>query len=138
MVSGALDIVALDRRDRRAPGRLPANPAAYFSYDAPGRAPCAGTVLVARDGHPDMPVPRRAAPRRADAHPSGNYLILRGAHANIVLAHLRRAVTIPALQDGKTRPLTWCPARLLVLGSSLVFSSGRYATGARRPRRKGS
>ncbi len=74
----ALDLVALDRL-------VPVNPAAYFIFNTPVLAPCAGTVLVARDGRPDMPIPHHD-----DAHPSGNYLILRGAQADIVLAHFQR------------------------------------------------
>ena len=81
----AIDVVALDRWGRRAQGLVPASPAAYFIFDTPVLAPCAGTVLVAQDGWPDMPVPRHD-----DAHPSGNYLILRGTQADIVLAHFRR------------------------------------------------
>ena len=81
----ALDVVALDRWGRRATGLVPSDPAAYFIFDTPVLAPCAGTVLVAEDGRPDMPVPRHDA-----AHPSGNYLILRGPQADIVLAHFRR------------------------------------------------
>ena len=81
----AVDVVALDRWGRRATGLLPASPAAYFIFDTPVLAPCAGTVLVAQDGRSDMPVPRHD-----EAHPSGNYLILRGTQADIVLAHFRR------------------------------------------------
>ncbi len=81
----ALDVVALDRWGRRAAGLVPTSPAAYFIYGTPVLAPCAGTVLLAEDGYPDMPVPRHD-----DAHPSGNYLLLRGAQADIVLAHFRR------------------------------------------------
>lgn len=81
----AIDVVALDRWGRRARGLVPTSPAAYFIFNTPVLAPCAGTVLVAQDGRPDLPVPRHD-----DAHPSGNYLILRGARADIVLAHFRR------------------------------------------------
>ena len=81
----ALDVVALDRWGRRARGLVPTSPAAYFIFNTAVLAPCAGKVLVAQDGRPDMPVPRHD-----DAHPSGNYLILRGARVDIVLAHFRR------------------------------------------------
>ena len=81
----ALDVVALDRWGRRARGLVPTSPAAYFIFNTPVLAPCAGTVLVAQDGRPDMPVPRHDA-----AYPSGNYLILRGTRADVVLAHFRR------------------------------------------------
>ena len=43
-------------------------------------------MLVAQDGRPDMPAPRHDD----NNNPSGNYLILRGAQADIVLAHFRR------------------------------------------------
>ena len=81
----AIDVVALDGWGRRALGIVPASPAAYFIFNTPVLAPCAGTVLVAQDGQPDMLVPRHD-----DTNPSGNYLILHGAQADIVLAHFRR------------------------------------------------
>ena len=81
----AIDVVALDGWGRRARGLVPASPAAYLIFNTAVLAPCAGTVLVAQDDRPDMPVPRHD-----DNHPSGNYLILRGARADIVLAHFRR------------------------------------------------
>ena len=83
--SYAIDVVALDRGGSRARGLVPTSPSAYFIFNTPVLAPCAGTVLVAQDGWPDMPVPRHD-----DANPSGNYLILRGTQADIVLAHFRR------------------------------------------------
>jgi hypothetical protein len=81
----AIDVVALDGWGRRARGLVPTSPTAYFIFNTPVLAPCAGTVLVAQDGRPDMPVPRHD-----EGYLSGNYLILRGARADIVLAHFRR------------------------------------------------
>ena len=83
--SHGVDLVALDRWVLRADGLLPADPARYEIFGRPVVAPCAGTVIVAIEGLPDMPVPQ------ADArHLAGNHVILRCAEADILLGHFHK------------------------------------------------
>lgn len=79
-----VDLVALDRWGFRADGIMPADPDRYVIFGRPVIAPCAGVVVAAVDGLPDMPVPQ------ADTdHLAGNHVILRCAGADILLGHLR-------------------------------------------------
>ena len=82
--SHALDIVAVDGLGLRAAGLRPADPAAYRIFGARVVAPCAGRVVVAADGMPDLSVPKTDVVNRA-----GNHVILRCGAADVVLAHLR-------------------------------------------------
>jgi murein DD-endopeptidase MepM/ murein hydrolase activator NlpD len=47
-------------------------------------SPCDGEIMVAVDGHPDMPVPQHDR-----AHMEGNHLIVSCGDVWVVLAHLR-------------------------------------------------
>ena len=82
--SYGIDIVKIDRFGLRAAGLLPAEPGAYEIYGATVLAPCAGEVVVAIDGLPDMRVPE--ADRN---HLAGNHLILRCGDVDVLLGHLR-------------------------------------------------
>ena len=77
------DIVKLDAFGFRARGVLPADPKAYAIYGARVLAPCAGQVLLAVDGLPDMQVPEVDR-----EHLAGNHVMLRCADADILLGHL--------------------------------------------------
>ncbi len=81
-----VDLVALDRWGFRADGIMPAEPSRYAIFGRPVITPCAGEVVAAVDGLPDMRVPQ------ADrAHLAGNHVILRCASADILLGHFRKA-----------------------------------------------
>lgn len=81
----AADIVALDDFGFRAEGILPARLEAYAIWDAQVASPCAGTVVTASDGLPDL------APGDMDpAHPAGNHVRLDCNGVHVLLAHLRR------------------------------------------------
>ncbi len=67
---------------------LPADPKAYGIYGARVLAPCAGLVLLAVDGLPDMRVPEVDRD-----HLAGNHVMLRwvdpNTNADVLLGHLR-------------------------------------------------
>jgi len=80
-----VDLIALDRWGLRAEGFMPADPQRYVIFGRRVISPCAGVVLVAVDGLPDMQVPQMDR-----AHPAGNHVILRGADVDILLGHFRK------------------------------------------------
>ena len=80
-----VDIVAIDGWGLRADGLLPRDPARYRIFGAPVLAPCAGAVIVAVDGLPDMAIPEVDAD-----HLAGNHVILRCGDLDVVLAHFSR------------------------------------------------
>lgn len=82
--SYGVDIVKLDAFGLRARGVLPADPKAYAIYGARVLVPCAGRVVLAVDGLPDMPVPETDR-----EHMAGNHVLLRCAEADVLLGHLR-------------------------------------------------
>ena len=82
--SYGVDIVALDGFGLRAQGLQPADPRAYVIYGARVLAPCAGLVLMAVDGLPDMRVPETDR-----NHLAGNHVMLRCAAADVLLGHLQ-------------------------------------------------
>ncbi len=86
--SYGVDIVKLDAFGLRARGVLPADPKAYGIYGARVLAPCAGHVLMAVDGLPDMQVPEVDRD-----HLAGNHVMLRcvapNTNADVLLGHLR-------------------------------------------------
>ena len=86
--SYGVDIVKLDAFGFRARGVLPADPKGYAIYGARVLAPCAGQVLMAVEGMPDMQVPEVDP-----AHLAGNHVMLRCAdptiNADVLLGHLR-------------------------------------------------
>ncbi len=80
----AVDLVKLDRWGFRSSGLQPSDPGAYYIYGTPVLAPCDGEVIVAVEGLPDMRVPEHDL-----QHTGGNRIILRGAQADVVLAHFQ-------------------------------------------------
>jgi Peptidase family M23 len=90
--SYGLDIVKIDCRRQtkgqrlgwRATGISPSDPAAYQIYGEPVFAPCAGKILQAIDGLPDMQIPQIDSVNR-----SGNHVILRCGDIDVLLAHFR-------------------------------------------------
>ena len=83
--SEGVDVVALDRFGLRARGVQPADPRAYRIYGARVLAPCAGQVVIAVDGLPDMQVPEVDR-----EHLAGNHVMLRCATADVLLGHLQQ------------------------------------------------
>jgi len=82
--SYGVDIVTIDRLGLRANGLQPAEPSAYRIYGAKVLAPCAGEIVSAVDGLPDMQVPEVDR-----AHMAGNHVTLRCGNADVVLGHFR-------------------------------------------------
>ena len=86
--SYGVDIVKLDALGLRARGVQPADPNAYRIYGVRVLAPCAGQVVLAVDGLPDMQVPEVGRD-----HLAGNHVILRCAdpntNADVLLGHLQ-------------------------------------------------
>jgi hypothetical protein len=82
--SYGVDLVKVDRWGLRASGVLPRDPRSYAIFGEPVYAPCAGTVVGARDGLPDLPVPEVDR-----INMTGNFVLLRCAQADVLLAHLR-------------------------------------------------
>ena len=92
--SRGVDLVRVDERGRRATGLLPADPAAYAIFGDTVVAPCAGRVVGAEDGHPDMPPPR---PDRA--HMAGNHVLLACDGAWVLLGHFQRGSLLASAGD---------------------------------------
>lgn len=82
--SYGVDIVEIDRFGFRANGIVPRDLAAYQIYGESVVAPCAGKIIRAIDGLPDMAIPTIDAVNR-----SGNHLILRCGDIDVLLAHFR-------------------------------------------------
>ncbi len=82
--SYGVDIVALNGFGLRARGLQPANPRDYFIHGARVLAPCAGQVVIALDGLPDMRVPDVDSD-----HLAGNHVLLRCSDADVLLGHLQ-------------------------------------------------
>lgn len=82
--SYGVDLVKIDRFGWRATGIAPRNLSDYQIYGEPVFAPCAGTILQAIDGLPDMQIPQIDAVNR-----SGNHVILRCGDIDVLLAHFR-------------------------------------------------
>lgn len=80
-----VDLVAIDSTGFRADGMLPKDPRRYRIFGAQVVAPCAGSVIVAVDGLPDMQVPVAD-----EQHLAGNHVILRCGDVDIVLGHFRQ------------------------------------------------
>ena len=83
--SYGVDIVALSGFGLRAQGLQPADPRAYVIYGARVLAPCAGQVVIAVGGQPDMRVPEVDSD-----HLAGNHVMLRCAEADVLLGHLQQ------------------------------------------------
>jgi len=90
----AVDLVAIDPWGLRASGVRPTDPAGYRIFGVVVVAPCAGHVVVAVDGFPDLPVPEIDSVHRA-----GNHVILRCEEVDVVLAHLRTTSLKVAIGD---------------------------------------
>ncbi len=83
--SYGVDLVAVDGFGLRARGVQPADPRAYVIYGARVLSPCAGEVVIAVHGLPDMRVPEVDSD-----HLAGNHVMLRCAEADVLLGHLQR------------------------------------------------
>jgi hypothetical protein len=84
-----IDVVAIDRWGLRADGLLPADPRRYLIFGRPVVAPCAGDVMIAVDGLPDMLVPRVDK-----VHLAGNHVILRCSGVDILLGHFGNGTVV--------------------------------------------
>lgn len=81
----ALDIIRIAPSGFPADGWRPTDPARYATFGTPLLAPCAGTVTVAVDGLPDMPVPEMDR-----EHLPGNFVVIDCGGFAVALAHLRQ------------------------------------------------
>jgi hypothetical protein len=84
-----VDIVQIGSWLGRADGLLPADPSRYYIFGRPVLAPCAGQVVVAADGRPDMVVPQHDP-----VSIPGNYVVLRCDDVDVLLAHFRKGSVI--------------------------------------------
>jgi hypothetical protein len=82
--SYGVDITKLNGVGLRARGVLPNSLTAYEIFGEPLHAPCAGEVVVAKDGVEEMTPPQMDRENMA-----GNHVILKCGSAWIVLGHLR-------------------------------------------------
>ncbi len=83
--SRGLDIIRIGRFGLRSDGWQPVDPTRYETFGVPILAPCAGTVVLAVDGLPDMPVPVMDRENMA-----GNHVIVDCSGFAVVLAHFRK------------------------------------------------
>ena len=82
--SRALDIFRITPLGFRADGWRPVDPARYETFGAKVVAPCGGTVALAQDGLPDMPVPVMDSDNKL-----GNFVAIDCGAFSVFLAHLR-------------------------------------------------
>jgi murein DD-endopeptidase MepM/ murein hydrolase activator NlpD len=92
--SYAVDLIKLADFGLRATGWRPRDPAAYAIYGEPVLAPCAGRVLAAQDGKPDMPVPELDTSLL-----EGNHVFIDCDGFGVLLAHLRQGSLDVAIGD---------------------------------------
>lgn len=81
--SHGIDIVKIDALGRRANGWQPASAESYFSFGAPLIAPCAGVVVAAVDGLPDLPIGEQDAVNKA-----GNLVMIDCGGFVVALGHM--------------------------------------------------
>ena len=80
----AMDIVKLNGFGNRADGIAPRTLSAYRIFGEKLYSPCQGSIIRVRDGLPDN------SPGNPDTeHPEGNYIALKCARGDILMAHLR-------------------------------------------------
>ena len=156
-----VDFIGIDRLGFRANGLMPADPKNYIIFGRPVIAPCAGDVIVAVDGLPDLQVPQMDA-----AHLAGNHIILRCEGGDILLGHFKQgsllvklgqnlAVGAPIAQVGNSgntsephlhinamkpgiasAPFSGAPIPMLIEGRYLVRNQRlNVAAGLGQPRR---
>jgi hypothetical protein len=89
-----VDLIAVNDWGLRASGIMPEDPAGYLIFGTPVLAPCAGRVVLAEAGRPDM-----AVPRVDEGHPAGNHVLLRCGEYDILLAHFRQGSLRVAAED---------------------------------------
>ncbi|WP_077963447.1 M23 family metallopeptidase [Ensifer adhaerens] len=88
----ALDITAVGDAGFRAYGLLPKNPADYAIFGKTVVSPCAGEVIAAVDGLPDL------SPPEVDRdNPAGNHVIIACDGMRVELAHLRQGSVTAAV-----------------------------------------
>ncbi len=121
--SYGLDVVKIDRFGLRASGVIPKQLSAYRIYGEPVFAPCAGTVVQAVDGFPDMPIPQTDLENRA-----GNHAILRCGEIEVLLAHFRPGSL--AVQPGMAVQIG---DRLAEVGNSGASNEPHLHISAQRP-----
>ena len=90
--SYGVDLVRLGAGGVAGRGIASADPAAYAIFGDTVYAPCAGTIVAATDGLPDLPVPEMDR-----AHMAGNHVILQCGATWVLLAHLREGSVRAAL-----------------------------------------
>jgi hypothetical protein len=81
--SYGVDLVKLDRRQRRAEGLAPRDPRAYVIFGDSIYAPCAGVVVNAEDGLADL-----SPPEMDRGHMPGNFVLLECGGIQVLLAHM--------------------------------------------------
>lgn len=81
--SYGVDLVKLDRWQRRAQGLAPRDPRAYLIFGDAVYAPCEGVVVRTEDGLHDLPPPELDR-----NHMPGNFVLLECAGVQVLLAHM--------------------------------------------------
>lgn len=89
-----VDIVAIDSFGMRADGVMPSDPIQYRIFGMPVAAPCAGKVIAAVDGLPDMQIPNQD-----ERHLAGNHVVLRCNGNDILLAHFKKGSLLVHTND---------------------------------------
>lgn len=80
-----VDLVAINKYGFRSSGIQPADPREYNIFGKKVLAPCDGEIIATCNTLPDLWVPKIDKDNKA-----GNYILLRGSKADILLAHLRQ------------------------------------------------
>lgn len=90
-----VDLIKVKECRLRASGLMPEDPTRYLTFGTPVLAPCAGRVVLAEGGRPDMPVPQVD-----EGYPVGNHVLLRCGNYDILLPHFRQGSLRVAVADG--------------------------------------
>ena len=80
-----VDLVGISRFGFHSSGLQPSDPSKYYIYGTKVLAPCAGEIIAACNDLSDMQVPEIDK-----ANMAGNYVIIRSAKADVVMAHFRQ------------------------------------------------
>ena len=118
-----VDLIAVNGWGLRSSGIMPDDPTRYLIFGTPVLAPCAGRIVLAEGGRPDMVVPQMD-----EGHPAGNHVLLRCGDVDILLAHFRQGSLRVTVGDDRATG-----QRIAEVGNSGESSEPHLHIHAQRP-----